>query len=171
MPWLAAAISSSRIAAHARPTLEIRSRAQTYAMTRSDAKMCHTPVWGGTPPRPYPRPVIGSARIAILTTSPNASVAIARYTPRRRNTVAPSSTDTITARSAAQMRANGNGKPALEGERGGAVRGDARERGVPEGELAGVEREPDREREHRVQPDEADRRLVGLEELPAVAPQ
>src|SRR5438067_5724295 len=45
-----------------------------------------------------------------------------------------------------------------------AVRGDAGERRIAQSELAGVQGEPDREGEHRVEADEADRRLVRLEE-------
>src|SRR5438132_3417220 len=55
--------------------------------------------------------------------------------------------------------------PEAHPEQGGAVRADGHERGVPERELSRIQGDPDREREQRVDADDADRRLIHAEEL------
>jgi hypothetical protein len=79
MPIRPAAVSSSLIASNARPIFERRSRASTNSTTTTASSTCHHCVSCGMPSRPPAPPVIFSARMTIRrTTSPNASVAMAR---------------------------------------------------------------------------------------------
>ena len=79
MPIRPAAVSSSLIASKARPMRERFRRQRPNSTKASASATCHHWVEGGMPLRPSAPPVTLSVlRMAIRTTSPKASVAIAR---------------------------------------------------------------------------------------------
>src|SRR5690242_7234541 len=112
MPWLNEASSSWRIADHALPSLPLVSRQTMKTTTASENRTIGTPpsgsAWGFL--RPSPSPVMGTFRMTpSRSASMNPIVAMARKTPRSRNTGSPTRNPTTPASTTPAAMFSGSG--------------------------------------------------------------